>query len=364
MFVGMFHLPRWLLILAVFLLATACSSLDNQGDSTTGIDESIAGGAERITLEANAEGTPATSGDQERAIISKWHGFASAVDGLQGYSRQMTINFEPERDNTDSQSWQIESIYQFSKAPLMEIHELNYQGTTQGMDTPALSLLASGSDHYLLVPDGGCLDITEEEFARMNSGILEPDYFLDEVDEIKRVGSKIVDGQPFDHYEFERHFLRKDSFREVVVGGDIYLPQAGSFPVRLILFVSGQGDFSGTGRIEEGTLTIDMDLDRLDTPTEISLPPPCSNANLYPLPTGSYDISVINDLLGYRVRLSIEEIVRFYQIEMEAAGYSLSEDPTVAEDMAYLTFTKSGREFIVQIEEGPESGEVSVLVSP
>ncbi len=49
---------------------------------------------------------------------------------------------------------------------------------------------------------------------------------------------------------------------------------------------------------------------------------------------------------------------------MEAAGYRLTEDPTVTEDMAYMTFAKAGQEFIVQIEEGPEPGEVSVLISP
>jgi hypothetical protein len=348
----------------LFLSFSACISTDGQREPTDESQESIVGQVGNATIDSRPEGITVNARGHDDKSDSVWNGFATAVEGLPSYSRQMTIQFEPVHDNADAQSWQIESFYQFSVDPSVELHELRYQGTAPVRDLPAMSLLASDSGHYLVIPEGACLTISEEEFTRMNSGILDPDFFLSEVDEIKRVGSVVLNTQPVDHYEVERHLLSKESFQEVVVAGDIYMSQTDSFPVQLDLIVSGLGGFSETDRIEEGTLTIYIGLNRLDASTSIVLPQSCSDDYLYPLPTGSYDIAVIDDLLGYRVKQSIRETVSYYLLEMEAAGYLLSEEPTVTEEMALMTFTLAGEELIVHIEMGQEPGEVSVLVSP
>jgi hypothetical protein len=148
------------------------------------------------------------------------------------------------------------------------------------------------------------------------------------------------------------------------VNGHYYVSEDDGRPIQVLLEVSGVADFAATGQDQDGTLYLEINWYDTSDSTEVILPPDCLQSAIYPLPEGVYDITSLDDLVGFHTLLSINEVVAFYQVEMAAAGWMEVEEPTVSDDAAFMTFSRNGLEIIVNIETGPAIGEVSVLISP
>lgn len=305
--------------------------------------------------------TPVNSG----AVVLPWVNIADGISGLRDYQSEMTISFEPELGSSLSGPWQIETNYSSSESAQTELLEIDYAGVVPDTEFPAMVVGHFGDNYFVQIPEVGCIPTTEEEFNQIGSGVVDPDFFLGGLSHLRLLASnEMVNGQPGRLYAIDKGSLPYFAGDDVSVDGQLFVTDNGDYPIHLNLTVSGPADYADLGQIQDGIFTLELNVSSATEGKTIVLPQDCLGSEKYPIPESAYNITALEDLLGFRTRLSIAEVVAFYQEEMATAGWTIVEEPDVFEEIAFLAYIRNGIEIMITVEQGPAIGEVSVLISP
>ncbi|HUS94711.1 MAG TPA: hypothetical protein VMZ24_06005 [Patescibacteria group bacterium] len=363
----MARLPVILVVIGVVVGLVACSSAG---------DKSLVTLVEMEPLNKTAAPAVTVSSVTTTAIVADLEtgtrGELGSLDhstiqdsGFQNFRREMILRFEPNSVAADSGPWRIESELAVLENPLTRVLEINYDGNGAVGDFRSMVVGQQEDAYFLHVPTVSCISTSRQDYERMISGIIDPDYFLGGMVGAPLIASsEVVNGQLAHHYSLEKQLLPRFADQDVSVLGRFYVAEEGHRPLQVLMEVSGEVDFAATGQVQDGTLFVEISWYELIDLGEVIIPPGCLVTDLYPLPEESYEVTSIADLVGYRVSRSIAEVVAFYEVEMAVAGWTAVEDPTILEDSAFMTFSRNGMEIIINVEAGSDDGDVSVVISP
>ena len=361
----MTRLPGMSLIVVAVLGLVACTSAGNSNQVTPTGREPLITPSEPTAI-TPAEAIVAVVPQQEAGVeVATWDDISAGVARLPNYRRQMVLRFEGDPRVETPGSWQMESDFMVSENPTARVLDISYVGDQVVGEFQSMTTGQKNGEFFLYIPTIGCISTSEQNYVHMSSGIVDPEYFLGGWVAGPLISSgEVVHDQPALRIDLDRQSLPRFVDQDVAVNGHFYIAEDDDQPLQLALEISGVADFAATGRIQDGTLYVEINWYETSDASGVNLPADCRQSDVYPLPEGSFDITTLDDLVGYRTLLSIVELVAFYQAEMGAAGWDAVEEPTVLDDAAFMTFSRGGQEIIINIEARPETEEVSVIISP
>ena len=336
------------------------------------IPEELAEEAGEMLNEAVEE---ATGGDEAMGPAVEdqvFNDLSSSMEGLESYRTRIFFSVDGQDANGTPVQETVLLIQEAIK-PEEAFHMLIESEVVTAGTKERYEFFSFGDTFYMLDPEDSmgmgmeCLVMTSEgmgddfsEFEMAN-----PDELFDEVEGGKLVKrGEMVNGIKTDHYR-----LKNVSMAEMTVvteQGDIWIAQNGGFIVKFV--GDGQGDavmFSSADNIS-GKMHWEYDLLDVNKVGNIPLPESCQQAEEQgmgemPVPDNATEVSQFGPMLTYNSPDTPDIVAEYFRLEMEALGYTLSEDTSFA-GMFMYTFTKDGENVSVIITEGNPSG-TSVIVT-
>ncbi len=361
------RLPVFLIVIGVLVGLVACST-DGDNDLVSPVENEQLDETTSPAVTVGSETASVYVAPQETENEGELRSldYSTIQDSeFQNFRREMILRFEPNSITPDSHSWRIESGLAVLENPPTRVLEIYYEGEGAAANIRTMVVGQYEDAYFLHVPTVSCISTSRQDYVQMISGIINPDYFLVDMVGAPLIASgEVVNGQLTHHFSLERQILPRFANQDVSVHGDIYVAEDGQRPLQVAMELNGEVDFGSTGQVQNGTLFVEINWYELIDSDEVIIPPGCLFTDLYPLPEGSFEVTAIADLVGFRISRSIAEIVAFYEVEMPAAGWTAVEDPTISEDSAFMTFSRNGLEIIINVEAGSEEGDVFVVISP
>jgi hypothetical protein len=229
-----------------------------------------------------------------------------------------------------------------------------------------LSFVELAGETYSVVPGAGCF-AGHAEAAGATEGfadLLDSEQLLGSVQRTDRIGEEEVNGQTVDHYYFDRDDVTGAAPLLQDVRGDIFLAHDGGYPVRVVYEGVGYTDMFGQGSPENGRLRVEYDVFDVGAPLEIEVPEECVAASAqFPIMSGAREVSSMPGFVSYRVNASLEEVVAFYEQELEVNGYTAGDEQIILEETAILLYTTTDDRPDINVALTAEGGEILVLIT-
>ena len=215
------------------------------------------------------------------------------------------------------------------------------------------------------MPGIGCVTGVAADVAAPASGLADPDTLLAGLSGARWVADgQVVNGVVSRHYQFDRQALPAFQERPVEVAGYVYVAEDGGYVTRVTLTATGGNDFLSPGIMQEGILSLELNVSDVNQPLDVQLPDGCAGGVAYPTLGDAFELTNLGDLVSYKTGQNLEDVVAFYQEQMPAAGWSPAAAAEIFADSAILTFARGEASVTVNVDPDPEAGFVAVLISP
>ena len=366
----------FLILPAIFilLLLAACGQSD---DETVNEQQETAAGSPDIVEPAGGQtsvptptGLPAAA-DPSRAAVADQTGssppgdFGAMLAALGSYELIVRTTFSGQ----DAAGLPVFSEWQSTSTvttnPPGYRLDLSTSADDQQEGIYSMTLVRSDGLSYLYLPSVGCVAGAGDDFAGYLDLPLDPADLLRGLSIAEPVAEDVlVNGLATHEYHFDEETLEWFLYSPWSVDGSAHVAEDTNLMTRVQLTLSGQGDLLAEGRDLNGTYQLTIDVTDMDESTVVEIPDACQQALPYPVTEDAFDISTIEDLLAFRSRMSLVDVVNFYLAEMPAAGWNLAGEPEVFDDLAFFSYERDGQQIMISIETDPELDTVSVLVSP
>lgn len=195
---------------------------------------------------------------------------------------------------------------------------------------------------------------------------------LDELGDVKYVGTETVNGIKAKHYTFDENAFKENDFQGGTVEdaeGDVYISVDGNYLVKIDMTVKGSGfdiPTSDTGeKMQEGTWAMKLDMSSINEPIEIILPAEAAAGGVpedIPTPEDAADLTVLGDLIMFQTAMSPTDLATWYKEEMPKNSWTLKDESTLGEVVS-LDFTKEGQTASFMIAVDSNSGKTSVMLN-
>ena len=243
--------------------------------------------------------------------------------------------------------------------------DLSTSGDDQQGGVHSMTLVRSDELSHLYLPSVGCVAGAGADFAGYLDLPLDPAELLKGLSIAEPVADGVeANGLLTAEYRFDEGTLEWFSAGPWMVDGTAHVTQDTNLMTRVVLTISGQGDLLDEGRDLNGTYLVTIDVTDLDESAAVEVPDACQQGLPYPVTGDAFDISTIGDLLAFKSRMPLVDVVDYYLAEMPAGGWRLSGEPEVFDDLAFFDYERDGQQIMITIETGPEMDTVSVLISP
>jgi len=198
---------------------------------------------------------------------------------------------------------------------------------------------------------------------------------LGELEKANYEGQTTYNGVKVKHYTFdEKSFDLADLPAGAEIdeaSGNVYVAVEGDYVVHMDMTMSGDNVEvpSGQGEtLQNGSLTITMDLTDINQPITIELPPEALESGKppedIPVPENAEDLQALGmmGMLTYQSASTPEELVDFYKAEMPKNGWTeVSVDVTTG--MANLEYSKEDRTATIMITPDSDTGKTAVMIA-
>jgi len=198
---------------------------------------------------------------------------------------------------------------------------------------------------------------------------------LGELEKANYEGQTTYNGVKVKHYTFdEKSFDLADLPAGAEIdeaSGNVYVAVEGDYVVHMDMTMSGDNVEvpSGQGEtLQNGSLTITMDLTDINQPITIELPPEALESGKppedIPVPENAEDLQALGmmGMLTYQSASTPEELVDFYKAEMPKNGWTeVSVDVTAG--MANLEYNKEDRTATIMITPDSDTGKTAVMIT-
>jgi hypothetical protein len=234
------------------------------------------------------------------------------------------------------------------------------QGELQSMTLVRLDDLG-----YMYVPEIGCVGGSAEQFASDMKHPLDPAELLAGLSDIQpTTGGADDNGLGTTEFRFDASALTWTTAGPWVVDGKAFIQEGSGYLTKVEMIVAGQGDLLDEGRVLNGTFDIAIDINTVEGDTAVVVPDTCHETFRYPITQDAFDITAIEDLLAFKSRLPLVDVVNLYLNEMTSASWQLLAEPDIFDDWAILNYEADGGSLMITVEYDSETEVVSVLLSP
>jgi hypothetical protein len=148
-----------------------------------------------------------------------------------------------------------------------------------------------------------------------------------------------------------------------IYDGRIYIAKDGEYVVRLWIEGFGKSEML-SGSTIVGDVYYELNFFDFNVPVEITPPADCPSAEEltsdYPMMDDAYEIGILPGLTSYMTGYSFDEVVAFYQAEMESLGWALTQEFVTA-PAAMLMFEKDGETVQISISEDNDVVAVGII---
>jgi hypothetical protein len=321
---------RWSLLF--FMLAglpvLACNLVTGEGE-TPAVDEpatdSTDGSEGLPTTAAPAPTAPVGSEEPaggEAPPLPQFGVLSDALARFNSYRTEVVMRFEPGGDSGQPGTMTMTTA-QVQDPPASSV-EINVSGSfAEDMqelgDQATLSFIDVAGTTYSVIPGIGCISGagTEDVMGQFGDA-LDANDFLSEVEGADYVGEETVNGIATYHYRFDENDINQSDNQLSELNGDVFVSQEDQYVVRMVFDGVGQLDLAGAN---DGKGNIHFEFNVLDVGEPITIEPPAdcdASGSDFPVMEGAEGLATFAGITTYSVNASLEDVVAFYQQEMEA----------------------------------------------
>lgn len=289
----------------------------------------------------------------------------AGLEALDSYRLAATLRFEGVDATGAPVVWSLASERIVTSQPPASRFDLAAGGAAASSSLSEMTVVHAGEASFLAMPGIGCVSGAAADVAATTGGLSDPDTLMTGLNGARWVADgQLVNGVVSRHYQFDRQALPALRDRPLEVSGDLFVAEELGYVTRLTMTASGANDFLAPGNVQEGTLTLELNVSDANRPLIVQLPEECTGGEAYPLVADAFEITNLGDLVSYKTHQSLGEVVTFYQERMPAAGWSPVGEAEIFADSAILTFAQGDAVVTVNVDPDPQAGAVIVLISP
>lgn len=288
------------------------------------------------------------------------------------YRFEMNLEFSGTRANGEPVNQNLNASFAFVKEPPASSMVMSFTGFEAGLGMEEIEMVQVEGTNYMVIPEMGCITTSGGDLLEENpfSGVLEPDQYLQDLENAKYEGEETINGIRTLHYSFDKLAMidaNPDDIDEAE--GHIYIAKEEGFLVRMVMDATGNIDFLDEGVDQAGDLHIEVNLTDVNEPVDITIPADCEttteDAANFPMLDDAYEISSFSGFLSYKSDLPLEEILAFYDGVLTADGWVKDESGSfVGDGVARVPYGRDGETMSVTISpDDANGGNYVVLLS-
>lgn len=285
------------------------------------------------------------------------------LDKLKSYRARWVLEWSGTEDDkpvTTTMNWTEE----YTSDP-KALH-ITFASTSSDEDSePAAEIWQVGGMSYMVGGKAGeepvCISFSSDEESQFERGLFNP-AMLGALENARYVGMDTVNGIRTRHYQYDEETLALTGSAKV--SGEIWVAADGGYVVKDVARWEGGFDFLDTDddetRVGKGEWT--WELSDIDQPITIEAPESCAGAtNDLPMMADATGKGNFGGAIFYKTASAPEDVVKFYQKQMPAAGWEAEGEPTSMGSLAQLAFTKDGQ--TAQIVITAADGQTQVMIT-
>lgn len=382
-----------LLVLLLSLPALACGGFGGGDEEATAVPE--AAPAETEVEEAAPEATAVPEeNDTETAVESTEEPAATeetseepapsldsalsfdTIDELpfNSYHITMVLEVTGTDANGEEVTQSLNSDFAISNDPQIMNIVMSFSGIDEMVDGETIEMAQVEGTSYMVVPEMGCITTSGSDILDENpfTDMMNPDQFLNNVDEPQYEGDETINGIETRHYSFDKFALTGANPDEIEdAEGHVYIAKDGGFLVRMVVDATGQVDLFDEGLIEDGQMHMEINLTDVDVPIEAAIPEACvaedgtvGGVNSeFPMLEDASEVTSFAGILSYQTASSTEDALAFYDDALAAEGWTKDEAGSfVADDSALVSYTRDGVTLSLTLSANEEGGGSYVVL--
>ncbi len=359
---------RWIIYL-ILILALVVTLGCGLGGTTGGEEtapaaptEETAGAATEANETPAAPATPAEPSPGGEEVEAETISLSSITEGLQSldsYRGHLTASFQGTTDG-ESQAWTLEIEIEQVRDPFAR--HLIISGTGMGMtdmgEADHIESIQIGDQQYLILGEGQCISSSMAEGETMDAEFFKPDDLIGGLENAHRVRpDETMNGILCRHYQFDEKSLLMSEIQRAK--GDMWVAVDGNYVVKYVLDAEGKDPASG----DEGQISWTYEIGDVNTPITIEPPASCGSTaeSEFPIMSDATNLTTMGGMLSYESESTFDDVLTFYQTEMEAAGWEDTGESFISEDVAMLTYAQGERRATITLNIS-EEGKVSVFI--
>lgn len=302
---------------------------------------------------------PATSDDKLATL--EINSVENGLDALDSYKLTFNMTFEGE-ENGQKKTGSMTSIEEVVKNPPAKRYTVSGLGMSaagqSGSADDKFEMIQIGDKQYMIVGTQ-CLMAGQADQSPLQS-TLNPNDLFGSLRGEKMLGKETVNGVPTTHY------LVNDRGGSVLgyvqSKTEAWVADDGGYVVKALFEATGKDQFFGNSQ-SDGTVRWTYELSDINAPLQIEAPADCGASEDIPmLPDATNQVSM-GGTTTYNTSKSLEEVVAFYEKELEAKGWSKEDQGQIsADNMAQLAFTKDASTLRLMLIADPSTSTTSVTI--
>lgn len=298
------------------------------------------------------------------------------IDELPFNSYRITMVLEVNGAKADGQAvtQSMNSEFTVSKDPQIMNIVMNFSGIDEVMDSESIEMAQVEGTSYMVIPEVGCITTSGGDILDENpfTGMMEPDQFLNDLDNAKYEGEETVNGILTRHYSFDKFAMTGADLTDVEeANGHVYIAKDGDFLVKMVVDATGKVDLFDEGLTEDGQMHIEINLTDIDVPVEAAIPAACAAENgsvgganpEFPILADATEMTSFAGLLSYQTALPMEDVLAFYDDALADEGWVKDEDGSfIASGNALVNYVKDNVTLSVTISPNDADGGNYVIL--
>jgi hypothetical protein len=301
---------------------------------------------------------PATSEAIELANVT------AGLSELNSYKAAFTMSFEGTEDGKPK-TGTMSFTEEFVKDPAAKRTTITGFGAMlgstggTGAEENVIQTIEVGGKQYSQIGTM-CTQVTAESGPQA-SAMFDPGSIIGGVRGGQRVGNETVNGVPAVHHKIDVTSLETMGY--VNGTGDVWIAEPGDYVVKYTFEATGKDQFFGSAT-GEGTIKWVYELMEVNQPINIQPPVDCGGAaEDIPIMADAQDQSALGPTTLYSTLSKFEDVVTFYEKEMQAKGWTEKGSGMSVEGMSSKSYTKDGRTVTVMITADSSSDKTSVMIT-
>ncbi len=390
---------RWitLLVLILSLTALACglggseepaatmapaatASTEEEGATAEMPAAAAAASTEAALAPAATEAPLATQAPAATAAVAgqpltaaQLAGVSSALESHNSYHAVITMNFAGTADDGSAMNTVMNMDMVTVQSPPASRISLTMSGLPDQGEAQVIEMTTIGDTIYTSMTGLGCFSGSAADmggFSDSFNTIIRPEEdVLKDLQNANYVGEETHNGFVSDCYTFNQSDIPGGFEDAEELDGLVCLSKEYGFVSHMQLEATGVSDqFTGGDASAEGNLTLEYDLTELNQVAELTIPADCltdAAESDWPTMADAANVSQFQGIVIYSTQAPFDEVVSFYQTEMEALGYQSDGDPVVlGENSTVLGFMNDAGKITVTVTSLDDSGTLQVLIAP